>query len=386
MPDGYEIRGKSVRVYFRYEGELCREKIGDNTPENIERAKRLAQIIKLEQESGTFEYRRHFPESDKVQENSFEYYANLYLDIRKTQVAHSTLVADRSKFRTTILPRWGNTRIQDIDFIALQQWIATDLEKLHNKTIKSTISLMSQVFELYSTRQKHHFNPSKGIKIRLPDSEDPDPFSLDEINRLLSQPTDLIQHREFVEFMIWDGCRLSEATALCWEDIVNLDEGIVRYQRARVVNRWKVTKTKRSTRTHRLLKPAREVLKRQYDRTANLPPIEIDVVGRDNKTIRKMKVRPVFRKDSNMESTMDKTINEKFFQPHCEAAGIRYRPASQCRHTFISQMLTLGIVPLHWIASHVGHTTTDMIQKNYGKWIQEDGPDVQTMIEKVLDL
>ena len=386
MPDGYEIRGKSVRVYFRYEGELCREKIGEATPENIDRARRLAQIIKLEQESGTFEYRRHFPDSDKVQENSFEHFAQLWLEIRKTQVAHSTLVADRSKFRTTILPRWGAVRIQDIDYIGLQQWIATDLDTLHNKTIKSTISLMSQVFELYSTRQKQHINPTRGIKIRLPDADDPDPFTQDEIRKLVTTDTDQIQQREFVEFVIWDGCRLSEAIALAWEDVVDLEQGIIRYRRAKVVNRWKVTKTKRSTRTHRLLKPAREVLQRQFARTAHLPPIPIDVVDRDNKTIRKLKIRPVFRKDTNAEATIDKTINERFFQPHCDAAGVRYRPVSQGRHTFISQMLTLGIVPMHWISSHVGHTTTDMIQKVYGKWIQDDGPDVQTMIEKILDL
>lgn len=386
MADGYEVRGKSVRVYFRYEGELCREKIGEATPENIERARRLASIIKLEQESGTFDYKRHFPESDKVQENSFGHYANLYLEIRPTQVAHSTLVADRSKFRTTIMPRWADIKIQDIDYISLQQWISTDLAHLHNKMIKSSLSLMSQVFDLYSTRQKQHFNPTKGIKIRLPDAEDPDPFTLDEIRRLTSTETEKIQQRELIEYMIWDGCRPSEAIALAWEDVIDLDQGIIKYQRARVVNRWKGTKTKRSTRAHRLLKPAREVLQRQFKRTAHMEAITIEVVGRDNKTIKEMRIRPVFRKDSGSVQTLDKSLRDDFFRVHCEQAGVRYRPPSQCRHTFISQMLTLGVIPLHWIAPHVGHTTIDMIQKNYGKWIQQDGPDMQNIIEKALDL
>jgi len=386
MADGYEVRGKSVRVYFRYEGELCREKIGEATPENIERARRLASIIKLEQESGTFDYKRHFPESDKVQENSFGYYASLYLEIRSTQVAPSTLVSDRSKFRTTIMPRWADVRIQDIDYISLQQWISTDLANLHNKTIKSSMSLMSQVFDLYSTRQKQHFNPTKGIKIRLPDAEDPDPFTLDEIRKLTTTETDKIQQRELIEYMIWDGCRPSEAIALAWEDVLDLDQGIIKYRHARVVNRWKGTKTKRSTRTHRLLKPAREVLQRQFKRTAHMQAVTIDVVGRDNKTIKSMRIRPVFRKDSGSVQTLDKSLRDDFFRVHCEKAGVRYRPPSQCRHTFISQMLTLGIIPLHWISAHVGHTTIDMIQKNYGKWIQQDGPDVQKMIEKVLEL
>ena len=49
MPDGYEVRGKSVRVYFRYDGELCREPIGNATPENIKRADILPAPLGLDQ-------------------------------------------------------------------------------------------------------------------------------------------------------------------------------------------------------------------------------------------------------------------------------------------------------------------------------------------------
>lgn len=49
-------------------------------------------------------------------------------------------------------------------------------------------------------------------------------------------------------------------------------------------------------------------------------------------------------------------------------------------------MLSLGVVPLHWIAQHIGHATIDMIQRRYGNWIRTDGWDVTQMIEKLLDL
>ena len=46
MADGVEARGNSVRVYFRFNGELCRELVpGGNTPENREHAKRLVTVI-----------------------------------------------------------------------------------------------------------------------------------------------------------------------------------------------------------------------------------------------------------------------------------------------------------------------------------------------------
>ena len=39
MPDGYEISGKSVRVYFYWEGKVCKERIGSKTQLNIDKSK-----------------------------------------------------------------------------------------------------------------------------------------------------------------------------------------------------------------------------------------------------------------------------------------------------------------------------------------------------------
>jgi integrase len=82
----------------------------------------------------------------------------------------------------------------------------------------------------------------------------------------------------------------------------------------------------------------------------------------------------------------DGAVRERFWQHHLSKAGVPYRAPSQARHTFISQMLSTGVVPLHWIAQHVGHTTTDMIQKTYSKWINSDGADMHAMIEKIFEL
>lgn len=62
MHEGVEVRGNSLRVYFRYQGELCREPFpGDASPANIEQASRLAGLIRHEIKHGTFSYARHFP-------------------------------------------------------------------------------------------------------------------------------------------------------------------------------------------------------------------------------------------------------------------------------------------------------------------------------------
>lgn len=385
MPDGVEIRGKTVRVYFRFEGEKCREPMGEATPENIARCKRLAQIINFEIQDRTFDYARHFPNSKRVTENTFEHYANSMMEIRANKVASSSLRPYISKMNVHILPRWGNLAPESIDYVDIEKWAATDLNHLSSKTINTIISLMSQTFDLYSAKKRIQYNPCKPVKVELPDDEDPDPFTQKEIEALTTTPTDRLAERDIIQFMIWDGCRPSEAIALACEDVIDLENGIIRYQRGRVNGRWKATKTKRSTRSHRLVKNAREALQRQYHNAMKYPPIEIEITERDNRTVRKKRIRPLFLRTSGVAFPNDGVLRDRFFKSHCESAGVRYRGPGNCRHTFISQMLSLGFVPLHWIANHVGHTTTAMIQRKYGKWMPEDGVDMVGMIEKQLD-
>lgn len=55
--NGKGCSGNRVRVYFRYQGELCREPFnGDATPDNIAQAERLVGMIEYEIKAGTFSY------------------------------------------------------------------------------------------------------------------------------------------------------------------------------------------------------------------------------------------------------------------------------------------------------------------------------------------
>ena len=74
MAKGVEIRGNTVRVYFKYNGQKCREPIpGGATPANIANAERLAAIINYEIDQGTFNYARHFPDSAKLKISTIGY-------------------------------------------------------------------------------------------------------------------------------------------------------------------------------------------------------------------------------------------------------------------------------------------------------------------------
>ena len=47
-------------------------------------------------------------------------------------------------------------------------------------------------------------------------------------------------------------------------------------------------------------------------------------------------------------------------------------------------MLTLGL-PKVWVAEQLGHKNTDMIDKNYGRWIREDAPRMAELASRLLD-
>ncbi len=178
----------------------------------------------------------------------------------------------------------------------------------------------------------------------------------------------------------------NEAIALAWED-VDLEAGTVKFRRSHVRGHYKVTKTRRSTREVWLLKPALEAMQAQKLLTKDLPPVDIEVTDRDNKTIKRQRVRFVFHKTTTGAAwTSSDVLLKTWWRDHLAARGLRYRGPNNCRHTYASQMLSTGVVPLDWIADQMGHTSTAMIWKHYGKWINEDGPDMVGLLEHALRL
>lgn len=388
MADGVEVRGNRVRVYFRYEGELCREPMpGDASPQRIANAERLVGTINYEIKEGIFSYARHFPESPRVKTNTLGHYIDLWLEIKGNQMAPSGFRTYKSKVETHIRPRWGHHQADQIDHLDLQSWIQTTLmPELHNKTIREILSLLRQVYVIYRMRNKTAHDPTEGLTVTLPDPEEADPFDRKEIRDILGLPTEKQQEINLAQFMIWAGPRVSEAIALAWED-VDLKAGTVKFCRSQVRGHYKVTKTRRSTREVRLLKPALDAILAQLRFTGKGSPVEVSVTARDNKTERKQKVHFVFHcTTTNAAHTSSDMLLKGFWRPHLAAAGVRYRGPNNCRHTYASQLLSTGAVPLDWIADQMGHTSTAMIQRHYGTLINQDGPDMIGMLEHALKL
>lgn len=67
-PEGVEVRGKSLRIFFMYKGQRCRETLKGwlATPGNIKKAGRLRAVIVADIASGEFDYALRFPNSKKA--------------------------------------------------------------------------------------------------------------------------------------------------------------------------------------------------------------------------------------------------------------------------------------------------------------------------------
>lgn len=128
-----------------------------------------------------------------------------------------------------------------------------------------------------------------------------------------------------VQFMIWAGPRVSETIALAWED-VDLEQETVTFRRSKVRGAYRVTKTRRSTRRVRLLAPAWDALRR-IDAINQVKKAEtVEIVERDNKTVRKHTLRFVFlNSKSGLPHVSDFVVRDRFFKAHLLAAGVRYR-------------------------------------------------------------
>lgn len=154
--------------------------------------------------------------------------------------------------------------------------------------------------------------------------------------------------------MIWSGPRVSEAIALAWED-VDLVAGTVEIRRARVAGQHKVTKTQRSTRKIKLLAPALRALKDQTRFTRELPAELIEVLDRDNRTVREQRVRFVFQNTATGEPYRSSDVlRHVWWITHLEKAGVHQRGPNTCRHTFARQMLSSGIATPEWISDQMG--------------------------------
>ena len=115
-----------------------------------------------------------------------------------------------------------------------------------------------------------------------------------------------------------------------------------------------------------------------------LPATNIKITEKRNKRFSTESLHFIFLKTSTGKPHTDSKEIHKLWSAHLRKSGLRHRGINQCRHTFVSRLLTTGKYPEKWIANYLGHTTTAMLHKHYGKFIEIDAPDLESQASEDL--
>ncbi|EPS1221622.1 Arm DNA-binding domain-containing protein [Burkholderia cenocepacia] len=378
LPAGIEerngARGSSLRIRFYFRGEECRETLKlEPTPKNIQYAVRLRGEILRKIEMGTFNYAEYFPDSKRaiteraaepgnvtVGERLDDFIAEATRAVARKRMSPSTLHGYKKVVDGRLKPRWGTVRFVDVRPADLRKWISKLDVTL--KTARNIIGPLSSVFSDALNDELIAENPLTKIDLRKllskttrPSDYEVDPFTMDEIRAILDAADALYPGgaaRNVFQFAFWSGLRTSELIALDWLH-VDFDAGVVRVRNAQVVGTLKKPKTAAGSRDVVLLPSARAALEAQREVTRGMEHNRVFTVPWNGKPW-----------------TGDKQIRVNCWTYVLEKAGVRYRNPYQTRHTFASMLLSRDENPL-WVAKQMGHVDTEMVTKNYGKWIPD---------------
>ena len=389
---GISLRGNSIVIEFHYKGVRCRETAKNVKPTkaNVDWAANKRSVILHEITTSTFSYKKHFPDSSKV--DMFEPTTevpiigealDLWLEGKKNEVSSKTFNLMRNRIEKHIKPKFGHRKMDTLLQSEIKRWRMKDLGTLANKTINDVMTPLRGIYTDAMADRLIEFNPCDYVPNLDKDSEDnADPFTLSELEQIASTDTHMVSERNAFLFAAWTGHRISEWMALAWED-VDFTNRTIKVQRSVVAHDLKVPKTKSSIRTVHLLGQAYDTLMEQKALTFMLPPIRSEVGQADKRRSKNQRLSYVFRQTgSNEPYGLSAKFNYDFFTNHLKKAKVRDRGANQARHTFASQLLTKGVNE-RWIMREMGHTSISMFEKHYGRWIDEEMPD---MAQTVTDM
>ncbi|MDR0453914.1 MAG: site-specific integrase [Deferribacteraceae bacterium] len=276
----------------------------------------------------------------------------------------ATLTGVRSttviKYRQTIkkLSYITQMRLCDVRAYHIREWVK-DMEssKLAPKTIKEHICTLSTIFKSAIRDNLITDNPCAGVKLPKLNSPDPDPFSVDEVSKILNWIGKKYPEKvTFYAIGFYAGMRTGEIIGLKWSSI-DFNSETIKVCRQHTSNEA-VEMTK--TGSHRII-----------DIIPQLMPYL-----KDHRQYTFVKSEYLFLTQYDTPYMTGDDLSRYYWDPCLKALGIRYRNIYHMRHTFACMMLNNN-KPINWIAMRMlGHKNSSLLLKIYGAyWSQNNMPD-----------
>ena len=375
---------------FRVRGVRCREYTAlADSEANRKRLKKVLDRIEAEIATGTFDYRRFFPESNLA--SQFEVPAratsaidkamsvtSLFRAFTKEWYAQHEIEWKRSYRKTVqgaldqhLIPRFGEI---DVGRITKEEILnfRSALGKLPGRKNKSGLSaqrinhvmgVLRRVLD--DAADRFHFtSPYQRIKPLKLTKSDVEPFTLAEVQQILQTVRKDFHTYLLVRFAT--GMRSGEIDGLKWR-YIDFERRLILVRETVVNGEPDTTKTYDSARDIEVSQAACDALAAQRAATGHVS--EYVFCNRDGKPL-----------DHNNFTT-------RVWYPLLRHLNLRPRRPYQTRHTAATLWLSSGESP-EWIARQLGHTTTEMLFRVYSRFrpnlTRQDGAAFERLLNSIL--
>ena len=212
------------------------------------------------------------------------------------------------------------------------------------RTINRIIQILGQILSEAADRYEFS-NPVVNIKRLRQQRVDINPFSLEEVQRLIA--TIRSDYRDYLTVRMLTGMRTGEVNGLQWK-YVDFERGQILIRETIVRGEIEYTKTDGAQRDIEMSAPVREALLRR-------------------KAARDGQARFVFCGPSGEPIELN-NFTKRVWYPLLRHLDLALRRPYQMRHTAATLWLAAGENP-EWVARQLGHTSTEMLFKTYSRFV-----------------
>ena len=380
--------GKLV-IEFRLRGKRCREHTAlADSKANRKQLEKLLERIELEIQQGTFDYAKYFPNSKMVAKlgtvlstipapvatSVAQAYGPVagaasgqsppvlptFGDFTKVWVAENEISWRRSHKKTVmdilnkhVLPVFkdmGVGHITKSEILAFRSTLAKvpgrKADTLSAKRINAIMAPLRQIIN--EAADRYEFNtPYRKIKMLKQPRIDVEPFTMAEVKDILAKVRP--DFKDYYTVRFFTGMRTGEIDGLKWK-YVDFEHRLILVRETIVAGMEDITKTDESQRDIQMSEVVYQALMAQAKVTQ----------GKSDFVFCNQGGKPF---DHN-------NITKRVWYPLLRHLGLKLRRPYQTRHTAATLWLASGENPL-WIAKQLGHVSTAMLFKVYGRFVPD---------------
>ncbi len=281
--------------------------------------------------------------NQKKSEKKFDFFATKYLkskDSLKTYDQISSIVHNQ------ILPIFKGQDVIHIKRYEVKEFAELKLEKATPKRVRHLLNVFAGILDIAIDYEILNTNVARNIELPKHKKKELEPFSQEEVSSILSKADGWF--KAFLSIAFFTGARTGEILALHWNDI-NFDDGIIHITKSLRNGVIGSPKTESSIRDVPIFDALREELIKYRNNCKTIYLFANPHTGK------------MFYKTAKLTPFWSGLLKE---------CNIAYRILYSTRHTFISTMLKSSNLSMLDIAQIVGHTNTEMIVRNYAKYIK----------------